>query len=146
MNGPALVVFRMATPGCSFQVPLSSGGRLMPVDQSIRVSKVLSNSTRRNAPVVSPTIGSANSCRPATRVSSTVRLLFQFQRPTRNGVSNVMLVWRSLLNSDTVSVGRLSPGHVEGVRRDPKVIPLGQTVRRTLVDLVVNIGTDDDVI
>jgi len=39
-NGPAVVVFTIASPGWSFQVPVKNDGRLIPVCHSTRVSNV----------------------------------------------------------------------------------------------------------
>src|SRR5437870_10535852 len=50
MEGPADVVFTTERPGWSFQLPESTGGRLMPVCQSIYVAKVDAYSTRRRPP------------------------------------------------------------------------------------------------
>jgi hypothetical protein len=40
MNGPPLVVFKIPTLGCSFQLLEKNDGRLMLVFQSTRVSNV----------------------------------------------------------------------------------------------------------
>src|SRR2546425_8182802 len=50
MNGPADVWFTIAMPGWSFQVPVNSEGRLIPVCQLMAVLNVWSNSTRRRPP------------------------------------------------------------------------------------------------
>src|SRR5882762_11142979 len=84
MKGPPLVVFKIPTLGCSFQVPEKNDGRLMLVFQSTRVSKVSPKTTRRTPPVLS---GRSNSwLRPWTRTSLTLMLFPQFQRPMRSGV------------------------------------------------------------
>ena len=107
MKGPPLVVFKIPTLGCSFQVPEKNDGRLMLVFQSTRVSNVSPKRTRRTPPVLS---GSANSWRPWTRTSVTVTLFPQFQRPMRSGVLMDTLVLRLSLKSRRVSGTVLSPG------------------------------------
>src|SRR5882762_8217221 len=100
MKGPALVVFRIPTLGCSFQVLGKNDGRLMLVFQSTRVSNVSPYRTCRIAPVVS---GRSYAWRPWTLTSVTLMLFPQFHRPTRSGVLRFMVVRRLSLKSGTVS-------------------------------------------
>src|SRR2546421_12929672 len=105
MNGPADVWFTIPMLGCSFQVPVKSDGRLMPVCQLTIVVKVWSNSTRRRPP---GTVVSTMSicCRALLMTSLTEKLLLQFHGPMRSGVSKSRLDSRWSANS----VSRAPPG------------------------------------
>src|SRR5258705_13450330 len=87
MKGTALVVLRIPTLGCSFQVLGKKDGRLMLVFQSTRVSNVSPYRTCRIAPVGS---GRSYAWRPWTLTSVTLMLFPQFHRPTRSGVLRLM--------------------------------------------------------
>src|SRR5258705_11158041 len=111
MKGTALVVLRIPTLGCSFQVLGKNDGRLMLVFQSTRVSNVSPYRTCRSAPVVS---GRSYAWRPWTLTLVTLVLFPQFHRPTRSGVVRLMVVWRLSLKRASVAGPRLSPGTGRG--------------------------------
>src|SRR5216117_2457731 len=85
MKGPAEVWFTIAIPGWTFQVPVKSDGRLIPVCQSTLVSKVLAYSTRRWPPGAVES-GITSSWRALLMASFTWKLFDQFQGPIRSGV------------------------------------------------------------
>src|SRR5438067_12735265 len=105
-----------------FQLPLSSGGRLMPVCQSTFVWNVSQNKTCRST--VSPgamTSGIRNSCRARVKTSSAEKLFAHVQRPIWIGVANERLVLRSVLKSGRVRTGAVSPGKA-GVTSEPAAV------------------------
>src|SRR5713226_1142401 len=114
MKGPADVVFTTETPGCSFHVPVNSGGRLIPVCQSIAVANVWPYSTRRTPPGTVES-GMKNSWRALLIWSVTLTLFAQLQRPTRSGVCRLRSVCRVSEKSASVST---PPPPVPGASRN----------------------------
>src|SRR5512135_211443 len=114
MKGPALVLLTMPMPGCSLQVPLNTWGRLMPVDQSTRVSNERAYTTVCST---EESIGSGTtSCRGCeVRLSVIETELVQFQRPSRSGVPMEIVLARLSNVVPTVSTPPPARGSNRGV-------------------------------